>query len=175
MSPPRTSSDPHGPPDRRSITVVGATAVAIVLLAAAACGGSDSGSASAAQPEGTGSDEDAQALAFAECMRDNGVDMPDPGPGQEGLGNAFQSAAEGVDEETMGEAMAACEELMPQYASDEMHNDDELMLDLAECLREQGLDVSDNPFTDMHAGEIDQSELSAAMQVCRDALTGGGQ
>jgi hypothetical protein len=160
-------------------SVIASALVAIALLAASACGGSsddDDGAAAAdADALDSGSaDADAQALVFAECMRDNGVDMPDPGPGQEGLGNAFQAAAEDVDEDTMRQAMSACEDLMPQYASEEMH-DDEVMLDLAECLREQGLDVSDNPFTDMHAGEIDQSELSAAMEVCRDVLMGGGQ
>lgn len=160
---------------RRS--VIGGAVAAIALLAAGACGGSggDDGAAADTDALDSGStDADAQALVFAECMRDNGVDMPDPGPGQEGLGEAFQATAGDVDEETMRQAMSACEELMPQYAGEETH-DDEWMLDLAECLREQGLDVSDNPFTEMHAGEIDQSELSAAMEVCRDTLMGGGQ
>lgn len=163
-------------PARRD-SIVGSAVAAIVLLTAAACGGSDGddGAAAAAETDALDSgseDADAQALVFAECMRENGVDMPDPGSGQEGLNNAFQAAAEDVDDDTMREAMAECQEFMPQYAGEEAH-DDEVILDLAECLREQGLDVSDNPFTDMHAGDIDQSELSAAMEVCRDELSGG--
>jgi hypothetical protein len=158
--------------------ILGSAVAAIALMAASACGGSDGDDGAAAADTdaldaGT-QDADAQALVFAECMRDNGVDMPDPGSGQEGLADAFQAAADDVDEETMGQAMSACEELMPQYASEEMH-DDEWMLDLAECLREQGLDVSDNPFTEAHGGDIDPSEFSAAMEVCRDVVTSGGQ
>jgi hypothetical protein len=151
-------------------------AAAIALLALSACGGSGDGSASA-ESDALGSeasDEDAQALAFAECMRDNGVDMPDPGPGQQGLADAFQSVAESVDQDTMRQAMSACQDLMPQYASEGMH-DEEVMLDLAECLRDQGLDVSDDPFSEVHGGEIDPGEFSAAMEVCRDVLIPGGQ
>lgn len=164
--------------------VFGAVAAIVVLFTLSACGGSDDGGEVASaggeaipaetETEGTEPlDADAQALVFAGCMRDNGVDMPDPAPGQQGLGRAFQAVAGDYDEETLQQAISACQDLMPQYAQ-EQHGDD-LMLELAECLREQGLDVSDNPFADMHGGDIDQSELSAAMEVCRDELTGTGQ
>jgi hypothetical protein len=63
---------------------------------------------------------------------------------------------------------------MPQYAQEHPTGDD-WMLELAECLREQGLDVSDNPFQEAHSGAIDVKEFAAAMEVCRDKLTGGGQ
>jgi hypothetical protein len=118
-------------------------------------------------------DDDDQALAFAGCMRDNGVDMPDPGPGQEGLAEAFQAITGDYDQATLRQAMAACEDLMPQYASEQQHEEG-WELELAECLREQGLDVSDDPFEDAHRGEIDVNEFSAAMEVCRDVLIGGG-
>jgi hypothetical protein len=118
-------------------------------------------------------DEDAQALVYAECMRDNGIDMPDPGPGRQGLVDALQAVA-GNDRATMRLALSACEDLMPQYAQ-EQHADEDWQLALAECLREQGLDVSDTPFEDAHSGAIDVNEFSAAMEVCRDVLTGGGR
>jgi hypothetical protein len=159
-------------------------AVAVLILGACSRGdgggdgvasaGGETDTADAAETEVTAPlDPDAQALVFAECMRDNGVDMPDPGPGQQGLGEAFQSVAGDYDEATLEQAITACEDLLPQYASEEQHTD-EIMLDLAECLRDQGLDVSDNPFEDAHAGRVDVGEFSAAMEVCRDVLTGGG-
>jgi hypothetical protein len=156
--------------------------VALLVLSACSSAGSD-GVASAGGESNTGNapesedaapqDPDAQALEFAQCMRDNGVDMPDPGPGPQGLGDAFQDVVGDYDRETLNQAVSACQDLMPQYASEEQH-DDEVMLDLAECLREQGLDVSDDPFDDAHTGEVDVNEFSAAMEVCRDVLTGGG-
>jgi hypothetical protein len=119
-------------------------------------------------------DPDTQALMFAECMRDNGVDMPDPGPGQQGLGEAFQAVAGNYDRATLEQALSVCEDQTPQYAQEEEHEND-VILALAECLREQGLDVSDDPFDDAHTGAIDVGEFSAAMEVCRNVLMGGGQ
>ena len=78
-----------------------AVAAVAALLALSACGGSDEadgvasagGGGNAAKPAETEAaaplDPDAQALVLAGCMRDNGVDMPDPGPGQQGLVDAF--------------------------------------------------------------------------------------
>jgi hypothetical protein len=168
---------------RRLLGAVAATAAAILALSA--CGGGDGdgvasagGKQNAAAPAETASptpaDPDAQALVFAECMRDNGVDMPDPGPGQQGLNDAFQSVAGKYDRETLQTAVAACQDRMPQYAQEQQHEDG-WQLELAECLREQGLDVSDDPFEDAHQGRIDVGEFSAAMEVCRDVLIDGGQ
>lgn len=159
----------------------GATAAVIALSVLGACSsgegdavasaGGESNSANAVETEVTAPlNPDAQALVFARCMRDNGVDMPDPGPGQQGLGAAFQAVAGDYDEETLQQAIADCQDLMPQYAQDE-HGDD-WMLELADCLRDQGLDVSDNPFEEAHSGAIDVGEFSAAMEVCRDVVTG---
>ncbi|MGH9187080.1 MAG: hypothetical protein ACRD0U_14865 [Acidimicrobiales bacterium] len=164
----------------------GAVAV-VALLVLSACGGGGGGvgdgvasaggernSANPAETEDTAPlDPDAQALVFAECMRDTGVDMPDPDPGQQGLGAACQAVAGDYEEETLQQAIVACQDLMPQYASGE-HSGDDWMLELAECRREQGLDVSDNPFEEAHSGAIDVGEFSAAMEVCRDVVTGAG-
>lgn len=160
----------------------GGAVAAIAVLVLSACATDGDGVASAggeANPANAADieeqlDADEQALVFAECMRDNGVDMPDPGPGQQGLGQAFQSVAGNYDRATVEQALAACEDLIPQYPQEEQHLPGD-MLALAECLREQGLDVSDNPFDDAHAGRIDVNELTAAMEECRNVLTGGGQ
>jgi hypothetical protein len=156
---------------RRLFGAVAAAVAASLVLSA--CGGGDGdsvasagGERNAATPAETGSptpaDPDAQALVFADCMRDNGVDMPDPGPGQQGLADAFQAA------------VAACQDRMPQYAQEQQHEDG-WQLELAECLRKQGLEVSDDPFQDAHQGRIDVGEFSAAMEVCRDVLINGAR
>jgi hypothetical protein len=160
-----------------------AAGLATAGLLVASCGGGGSTVASAGgdgtpaaedTEQGQLDDADAQALVFAECMRDNGVDMPDPGPGQQGLGEAFQAVAGNYDRATLEQAVAACEDLIPSYQQEQPHVPGD-MLALAQCLREQGLDVSDNPFDDAHAGAVDVEEFSAAMEVCRDELVGGGQ
>jgi hypothetical protein len=172
----------------RQLTFAAVAAVtALLVLALSACGGSDEGDgiasaggaenrADPAETETTARlDADAQALVFAKCVRDNGVDMPDPGPGRQGLVDAFQAVSDDYDRATLQQALGACEDLLPQYPQEEHPAGDDWMLALAECLREQGLDVSDNPFEDAHSGAIDVEEFSAAMEVCRDVLTGPGQ
>jgi len=159
----------------------GAAAAIVALLVLAACGAAGGervasagggGSPAPAETEAsTPLDPDAQALLFAACVRDNGVDMPDPGPGQQGLVDAFRAVSEDYDRATLEQALAACQDLMPQYAQEHPAGDD-WMLALAECLREQGLEVSDNPFEEAHSGAIDVNEFSAAMEVCRDVVTG---
>ena len=106
-------------------------------------------------------------------MRDNGSTCPTRVPGKRGLGAAFQAVAGEYDRDTLQQAIAICQDLMPQYASGK-HSGDDWMLELAECLRERGLDVSDNPFEEAHSGAIDVGEFSAAMEVCRDVVTGTG-
>lgn len=169
---------------RRRRLAAAAAATALVVLGACSTGGGGEGVASAGgEPRRTDSgetddaaaaDPDTQALRFAACMRDNGIDMPDPGPGPQGLGDAFQAVAQDSDRDTLQQALNTCQDLMPQYAAQEQHTDD-VMLDLAECLREQGLDVSDDPFNDAHLGNVDVGEFSQAMEVCRDVLIRGGQ
>lgn len=166
------------------------TAVAVTMLVLSACGGKgdDDGVASAGGDQNAGNpaedvqnppapqDPDEQALRFAACMRDNGVDMPDPGPGQQGLVEAFQSVSGNYDQATLDTAVAACQSLLPQYeAEGPQHGSEEWQLAVAECLREQGLDVSDNLFDDLHSGELDQEQLAIAMEACRDVINGGAQ
>ena len=165
----------------------GAAAIIVAaLLALNACGGATGGGevataggqadrAATDAEETAPLDEDAQALAFAECMRDNGVDMPDPAPGLQGLVDAFQHGAADHDRSTVEQALAACQGLLPQYAHDDGHvQDDEMMLELAECLREQGLDVPDD-LRQLRRDDIGHDELRSAMEECRDVIAGGGR
>ena len=161
--------------------------VVALLLILSACGGSAEGGGVAsaggdANPAAEDTlreavdelDEEVQALAFAECMRGNGVDMSDPAPGQGGLSDAFHEAEERYDRATIDEALAACEDLLPQRAHEGGHDAErtETELALAECLREQGLDVPDNLFDGGH--DVDDDELRAGLEECRDVVAGGG-
>jgi hypothetical protein len=155
----------------------GAVAVAAVL-ALSACSGGD---ANPGSEQEVSEDEQTQVLAFVDCMRDNDFDMPDPGPGQEGLMSALQEArgghGQGVVDESFEKAFAACEDQLPEFAThDEGERDEEAMLALAECLREQGLDVPDDLYSGNAMHDIDEDELRAAMEACRDevdAVRGG--
>lgn len=150
-------SQPHaGRVQRARVPLV--TAVLVGALALAGCTSSDTAqiataggaaAAASASPEPSSTaDYEEQRLAFAQCMRDNGVPMPDPGSGS-GPGQGFRSL-EGVDQDTLDEAMTACESLRPSFgggtAQDLSEADKQTLLDMAQCLRDEGFDVPDPTF-----------------------------
>ena len=159
-------------------------AVAAVAMAGllAACGssddnGSDDGIASLGStttaPDGdeqtteTSVDPEEALLAYTECMRDEGIDMPDPvfvddGDGKSGGAIAI-SRAEGdekdgplidFDSEEFKAAEETCKPIMDEAVGSmeidperqaEMRED---MLEFAQCMRDHGIDFPDPEFGD---------------------------
>jgi hypothetical protein len=125
---------------RPKITLIALTAVG-AAIALAACGGSSDDQASAQQ-----SFQDA-ALKFAQCMRDNGVDVPDPQPGQGGI--QIQAGQNGIDpnSETFRKAQSECQHFMRDAIPEDQRPDPTEMRDqltkLAQCMREHGVDMPD--------------------------------
>lgn len=211
---------------RRSTTLA---ATAILAVALAACGGTagdaaDSNddeiaslgtTATPAGPDATASggtspdapqDPEEAMLSYTECMRDQGIDMPDP-IANEGRGNGAFVVVEDTAGGDMEDFMAAEEECSPllEGAMSEIENDPEHeaelredMLEFAECMREQGIDMPDpvlnedgggmsvdvgsEDATPIEGGEPFEPdpEMQAAMQECggADVMTetpdGGG-
>jgi hypothetical protein len=160
---------------RRLRGAVGVVVASLVLVVMAACGDSggagDAGAAGGTSPS-AGGDEQAQVLRFARCMRDNGVDMPDPGPGQSGLMTALQevsgSHGQGGDP-NFDTAYAACKSMLPEFSSGgHGQPNDETMLALAKCLRNEGLDVPDDLYSGGALHKIPREKLNAAMEKCRE-------
>ncbi|PRX97793.1 hypothetical protein [Allonocardiopsis opalescens] len=116
---------------------------ALALLAA--CGApADSGEPEAAPSDSEQAFMDWQ-LAYAQCMRENGVDMADPVQGEGGVSQGFDLS--GTDPEVVEQAGTACREELGEPPVSGMDRDPEAVreeqLELAECLREQGYDVAD--------------------------------
>jgi hypothetical protein len=177
--------------------------VALVALAGllAACGsdGSDGDDSSdVASVSGDDSNEQAQGddqadaeqelLDWVECMRDEGIDLPDPtrdsdgnlvldGPGirlgsGESGGTSSDESDEGdegnepsIDPEEMDAAIEACGEppaLGPNDISEEDRQEmEENALEFAECMRDEGIeDFPDPDFSDMGPGGEAQERRS---------------
>lgn len=148
------------------------------LAAGAACGGSGSGSNDGVASIKTASDkksdpdgknknsddkkspEDAM-LAFARCMREHGVDMPDPDTSGGGPGVVTFSAGAAVaggshakldaDTSKFGEAHEACKDLMgdagPINMSPEQQQEmQDQALAFSRCMREHGINMPDPTF-----------------------------
>lgn len=122
----------------------GAT-VAVLALTLAACGDEPSGNASESDSASAQDREDAM-LEFARCMREHGVDMPDPEPDG---GMVIQG--EPGDEEVIEAAQEACQEhledTLPEGVGPDIPAEQkEALLAAAQCMRDRGWDVPDPQF-----------------------------
>jgi hypothetical protein len=119
----------------RAIVALGAIGVSTALVA---CGGSD-GSSGEAQANA----EDA-GLEFARCMRERGVDIPDPKPGSGG-GFSFEFRGDPRQNENFEEAREACggilENAIPEGERPDPAEIRDKLHQMTECLRDQGYDV----------------------------------
>jgi hypothetical protein len=180
----------------RSRSVAGGAAASLLLLVAlGACSGGDDGSevasvdgggeaASESEGEGTAAEpaSEEEVLDYFECLRSNGVDIEDPTFDAEGnidLGDSGLDPGD-VDREALQGAQDVCGEF-PQVAGGMTSADqselEDGMVELAECMRDQGIDMPDPDF-DGGAGSIfgdidtEDPEFQAAFDECRDTLGG---
>jgi hypothetical protein len=102
-------------------------------------------------------DPEEAALAFAACMRENGIDMPDPEfTSDGGMAMSIGGGPGEFDEEAMEAAQAECEPIMANVrpSEEDMPSDEEIQemqdraLEAAQCMREHGYDWPDPVFED---------------------------
>ena len=197
----------------RTATLAAAFAVLLLAVAAVAsgCGSSsaddgvaaldDAPASTTGEGDGTqdeaATDEDPQeaALEWASCMREHGVDVPDPQVGEDGRveirpGTGMRLDRNGDD---FREAREACgtpfgDSDPPQLSEEEREELQETMLEFAKCMREHGVDMPDPDFSGgggiFRAGGpgsgIDpgsatfQKAQEACGDILEDAMPGGG-
>ena len=112
-------------------------------------GGSRDGEGSQSQGDGQKDPSDA-ALAYAKCMRREGIDMPDPKVGEGGLIQIGPGPAKGGLEEPDEDFKAAdekCRHLLQTGAAELSEEDkaalQDAMLQFTECMRNEGIDMPD--------------------------------
>jgi hypothetical protein len=164
---------PHAP-RRRLIKAAAAAAIIVVLaLLATACGSSSSNEASSS------SADQGQALAFAQCMRKNGVpDFPDPDA--DGRFRGVGHEAEG--DPKFRAAQEACRDLAPGGEHERLGDPAfvEQMREFSQCMRDNGLPDFPDPDPDGRLRgrgheQQDDPQYRAALETCRGKLPGGGE
>jgi hypothetical protein len=140
-----------------------AGAMLAAALAVSGCGGDSVDTSTGASPDNEQSFEDAM-VSYSACMREHGVDMPDPtfdGKGGSmimrtdsatGDGDAAPAFG-GPDDETFKAAAEACqpimdevEQNMPKLSAEEEAKMRDNALKFAQCMREHGVDMPDPTF-----------------------------
>jgi hypothetical protein len=161
----------------RTRLIVAAAAAAASL---AACGG---------EPEPTGDQREAsnrQALLdYARCMRENGVDMPDP---QFDGGRVTMRRSAGADRDELRAAEERCAKHReavepPELPADQREELREAALAHAKCMREHGIDFPDPTFDENGGARVqigpesgidpDSQEFRDAQEACRDKMPDG--
>jgi hypothetical protein len=124
--------------------------LAVASVALGACGGGSAEDATAGTGDRRAEFREA-ALKFARCMREHGVDMPDPQPG-EGGGITLGGPGMGPeDQPKMEAAQKACQKILESVRPPEMSEEQEQRfkdqaLEFARCMREHGIDMPDPQF-----------------------------
>ncbi len=169
------------PGARTRLAVVGG----LLALAVTACGGGSSGSGGVASLSGSNGKASSsqkststasfrkQLLAYAQCMRDNGVDFPDPqfdanGRPQFDGGGRRGNFADVRDSPAFDKARTACESKRPDFAGqfqltpEQQAQTRKNLLAFAKCMRSKGVDFPDPTF-----------DANGRPQFNRDAPGGG--
>ncbi|SFR28994.1 hypothetical protein SAMN04488564_116102 [Lentzea waywayandensis] len=124
-----------------------------LLLALTACGSKE-------QPAGAQKDEKGDMLKFAQCMRNNGVDIPDPQTSEDGAGIAIQAPGDGapIDEEKMKTAHEACKEHLPNGGEMKPPSPEEQdkARQQAKCMRDKGYNWPDPKFEGGGTAEVQE-------------------
>lgn len=160
-----------------------------LALALAGCGSGDDGgdvasaggkkTPGASASAGSTLSADERALKYAQCMREHGVDMDDPEPGQKGV--RF-TAGPGTDQSTVDKAMEACRKYSPQanqspgQAKKQLEN----ARKFAACMRKNGVEEFPDPSPDQPGVRVDKKiaddpDFESAQKACQDILSGGSQ
>lgn len=129
---------------------------------------------------GDGKTDEDKIREFAGCMREHGVDLPDPEPGTGG-GVRFRAGGPGADKAKLEAAHTACKSLLPNGGNPEPLDAEQLdrLREHAKCLREHGLNVPDpdpgNPGIAISVDGVDKEKADAAMKACEGLLPDGGK
>ncbi|MFB6628294.1 hypothetical protein ACFCWY_00195 [Streptomyces sp. NPDC056362] len=126
-------------------TAVAPSLAAALALFATACsgtapGGTDDGSAN---EEGKKAD---QAFEHRKCLREQGLDVPEPKPGESGVGLTI--GGDGMSKEKMEKAFKACASKAggAGFGKEPTQADKDKALAYARCMRENGFNMPDPKF-----------------------------
>ena len=165
----------HMLPKLRALQVLGVGLGLAGTMVLSGCGGSGDGTAKgaaspgggggAASTSGANSDE---LLVYVRCLRSQGMDVPDPKPGQT-LMQWFQSA--NIDTAKFRDANVKCADKLPAGVRERAGSQEtqDQMVKFAQCMRENGVDMPDPKGGQVDFGNLDRNSpaFKKAEKICR--------
>jgi hypothetical protein len=183
---------------RPLLTVLALPLLAIALLACSAAGADGNGVITLASPSPSDGaspspsmDPRDATLAFAQCMRDHGIDVPDPQVDEEGHFQIDVAAKPGdVDMQKLNDAQQACQHFLaaagpgPGDVKMDQETQDKILA-FTQCMRDHGVDMPDPQFG--NGGMVivggngnsgpqfdpNSQEFKEAQAACQSLLPGG--
>ena len=165
-----------------AIRLLTAALLAAGALSLAACGADDDPAATAADRENAAREA---GLRHAQCMRENGVDMPDPeanggrqmfkvGPGEESSPEEFEAAQEACSKHMEGVEP-------PELSDEQLQEHKDAALAHSRCMRENGVEDFPDPTFDEDGGtqirlskgsgiDPDDPDFREAEEACQDTM-----
>ncbi|MFF4417407.1 hypothetical protein ACFYY8_33200 [Streptosporangium sp. NPDC001559] len=115
-----------------------------------------------------------QGVAYARCMRENGVNMPDPDPNRPGAITIPKSG----NTAALQAAMKACQQYLPVKAQEKMGGSEDMdrMVAIARCLREKGVDAPDpQPGQGLTIRDrLNDPKVQQALMACQKSSSSSG-
>ncbi|MFC7329907.1 hypothetical protein [Marinactinospora rubrisoli] len=159
--------------EHRTSKLAALAALPLLFAVLSGCGASNEDSDSGGASDGTQSFEDYQ-VAFAGCMREQGIDMPDPSA------DGSMNLDGGGDPEAFSAAAETCQGELGQPPAPEggpAPSDEERLADalaFAECLREEGYDVPD-PEPGPGARPVPEGVPTEVLEACSSDDAAGSE
>ncbi|MFF2698644.1 hypothetical protein ACFVUQ_09810 [Streptomyces cyaneofuscatus] len=129
---------------RRSLAAACLLATTVVL-SATACSGDGGGTKSDGSSSGSKKTKEDQALEHRKCLREQGLNIPEPKPGENGMGVTIDGGSKGKQE--MEKAFKACQDKAVGGGPKELSQaEKDKMVAFARCMRKNGFDMPDPKF-----------------------------
>jgi len=168
----------------RKTTLAATLLTAAVLLTSCGSNEPDTQVASgtgAQQPEATATSappslsRDEMAIKFTQCLREQGLNVPDPEPGKGPMLKFDKSS--GVTPEQVEKAMDACKQYNPQAEGSANPQQEENGRKFAQCMRDNGVEKFPDPKPGQRGimigpGVGDDPDFQKAQDTCQPILAG---
>jgi hypothetical protein len=119
--------------------------------------------------------QDEMAVKFTQCLRENGLNVPDPEPGKGPMLKFDKNS--GVTQEQVQKAMEACQQYNPQGQGQANPQQEENGRKFAECMRKNGVEKFPDPKPGQQGimigpGVGDDPDFQKAQDTCQPVLAG---